>query len=421
LSVEQLTTKLRQKISTLSFKSAKFQFAILKEDEVWKIFAIRVVLDDIQEYGKRDIHISQDNFVLEDYWLSLGQFYEFLEYLKRVDVSHGSPSMINGKIPKELFFTLDSYDLCFFGNFPGGELYFHNSQIGKRNGMDKGCYYTAYSLQGSVQSRSHYELSLTHYEPPFHDVLEAMNYYWKSDYEYSTIGNSLSFFLPHLDGSIRNCELEGQIIRINVDVDTKRASLKDISLAVIAKSEADSFREKYTLQTDTLDIDLGFRPLSYTVTMNRGPVKLDESSYYANRSYSPDNQEDSTHQSRTHIIWVDAGFKKDEGGHIAWFNETTNKKFRKAEDCGDSFRCEYAAVIHALQNVKDFHDGDEIEIRADNETVVNQLSLDNAFNKEDLRQMAEQIWKIVEEQFNGKVKFFWVPRGKNKAGKLLGS
>ncbi|TLX99879.1 MAG: hypothetical protein E6K92_09950 [Thaumarchaeota archaeon] len=52
MSVEQLSMKLRQKISYLGLKSAKFQFAIVKEEEVWKIFAIRVVLENIQEYGK---------------------------------------------------------------------------------------------------------------------------------------------------------------------------------------------------------------------------------------------------------------------------------------------------------------------------------------------------------------------------------
>ena len=53
--------KLRQKISSLSLKSAKFQFAIVREGEVWKIFAIRVVLENIQEYGKKTLQNKLDH------------------------------------------------------------------------------------------------------------------------------------------------------------------------------------------------------------------------------------------------------------------------------------------------------------------------------------------------------------------------
>ena len=53
--------KLRQKISSLGLKSAKFQFAIVREDEVWKIFAIRVVLENIQEYGKKTLENKLDH------------------------------------------------------------------------------------------------------------------------------------------------------------------------------------------------------------------------------------------------------------------------------------------------------------------------------------------------------------------------
>ena len=420
MSVEDLSNKIKQRIAPLRFTSARFQYALVKE-EMWKVFAMRVVFDRTYEVGKIETYIREPNFVLENYWLSLDDFFKFLDYLKNVDVTHVSPANSTQNINDRWIFNLSTYELYLPGNFPGGDLHFHSSQIGKRNGMDRASYYVEYALQGIVQSRTYYEISLTHNEPPFHDIMEAVNHYWKTEYEYSTIGNRISFFMPLLDGSIRSCELEGDSIAIKLDLDPVSSRYRDLSLAVIAKGKFDSYRKKHMFDSDIVKIKLGFRPLSYTVTLNKASMRLDEFSYYAEQQYGFDPLKESSSKSRTHIVWVDAGYRKDEGGHIAWYNETTNQKFRGVSDCGDSFRCEYAAVIHALNNLAEFLGGDEIEIRADNETVVSQLNLEYAFNKEDLRLLAEEIWKIVKNKFNGKVKFFWVPRGKNKAGKILGS
>lgn len=123
---------------------------------------------------------------------------------------------------------------------------------------------------------------------------------------------------------------------------------------------------------------------------------------------------------RTHVIYVDGGFRREGGGHIAWLNETTGQVFHQASDCKDSFRCEYEAILHLLRNAKGLGLDDEIQIRSDNETVVRQLNHDYAINDPDIRQYAMDVWAF-NGRFHRHIDFVWIPRQENKAGKLLGS
>ena len=118
-----------------------------------------------------------------------------------------------------------------------------------------------------------------------------------------------------------------------------------------------------------------------------------------------------------YVIYVDAGYREGVGGHIAWFNKTANKKFYDKRECKDSFRCEYEAVLQALKDHEQLIQDNEIEILMDNETVAKQLNKKYAINSEDSRQMALKIWSMSEKN----VRFLWIPREDNKAGKILGS
>src|SRR5712691_1856026 len=93
-----------------------------------------------------------------------------------------------------------------------------------------------------------------------------------------------------------------------------------------------------------------------------------------------------------HVIYVDAGFTNGHG-RIPWFNETVDKSHFAHSNCKDSFRCEYAAIIHALENSKGMKDGDEVELRSDNEVVVKQLNHQSAMNEDDIRKIALKIWE----------------------------
>lgn len=124
--------------------------------------------------------------------------------------------------------------------------------------------------------------------------------------------------------------------------------------------------------------------------------------------------------AQKHTIYVDAGYKKDSGGYIAWFNETTGEAFAKPNDCKDSFRCEYTAIIHLLENARGLGQNDEVQIRCDNNTVVRQLNHDYAINDNDIRDFVMKIWSF-NEKFAKPISYVWIPRAENKAGKILGS
>ena len=75
---------------------------------------------------------------------------------------------------------------------------------------------------------------------------------------------------------------------------------------------------------------------------------------------------------------------------------------------------EYMAIITAL---KAYYGPIFVnEILSDSQLVVRQLNGDYAIREERLRELANQVWKLAQ----GKVKFTWVPRHENKAGRLLG-
>lgn len=74
---------------------------------------------------------------------------------------------------------------------------------------------------------------------------------------------------------------------------------------------------------------------------------------------------------------------------------------------------EYFGVIQALTDIKDRN----ICIYSDSRLIVNQLNKDYKLKEPRMRKLAEQVWKLCEGR---KIKFKWVPREKNVAGKILG-
>jgi ribonuclease HI len=123
---------------------------------------------------------------------------------------------------------------------------------------------------------------------------------------------------------------------------------------------------------------------------------------------------------RNHIVYVDAGYRVAKGGFIAWMNEATGQTFYALSNCEDSFRCEYVVILHFLEHAKGIRPNDEIEIRSDNDTVVNQLNHEDAINDDDIREFALRIWSL-SGKLGSSIRFVWIPRARNKAGKMLGS
>jgi len=77
---------------------------------------------------------------------------------------------------------------------------------------------------------------------------------------------------------------------------------------------------------------------------------------------------------------------------------------------------EYEAIQRAVEYALD-QGGGEVEIISDSELAVNQLSGRYAIRAPNLRERAQEIWNLCKGL---KVRFLWVPRDENKAGKVLG-
>jgi len=99
-------------------------------------------------------------------------------------------------------------------------------------------------------------------------------------------------------------------------------------------------------------------------------------------------------------------------GKYGFFIEETNeaKVFIK-EDITNN-QAEYLAILEVLKLTNG-----NIEIYSDSKLVVNQLNHEWHIKEDNLRNLAVEVWKLID---NRKVSFIWIPREQNKAGKLLG-
>lgn len=109
-------------------------------------------------------------------------------------------------------------------------------------------------------------------------------------------------------------------------------------------------------------------------------------------------------------IYTDASGKT---GKYCYVVEGTNK-VRIFERKGiTSNEAEYLAVMQALkENLEK-----DITIHSDSQLVVNQLNNKFAIKEDRLRDLAQEVWKLAEGR---NITFNWIPREKNKAGKVLG-
>jgi len=73
---------------------------------------------------------------------------------------------------------------------------------------------------------------------------------------------------------------------------------------------------------------------------------------------------------------------------------------------------EYLAVLLALQSLPG-----GMTIYSDSQLVVKQLNHEWNIKEERLRRLATKVWRLSRGR---KIKFKWIPREENKAGKYLG-
>lgn len=108
------------------------------------------------------------------------------------------------------------------------------------------------------------------------------------------------------------------------------------------------------------------------------------------------------------IVYVDASGK----GRVAYYNETRNKTEIFQFNTMSPPEAEYMAIILALLNNQK-----DLDIYSDSQLVVNQLNHKWNIKNKKLRNLANSIWKMSDNRI---VNFNWMPREKNKAGKVLG-
>ena len=77
---------------------------------------------------------------------------------------------------------------------------------------------------------------------------------------------------------------------------------------------------------------------------------------------------------------------------------------------------EYLAVIEALKHVEP---GSRVKILTDSKLVVNQLRMEWHIKEKRLRVLFEQALEIIKKK-GLSFEIEWIPRSRNKAGKVLG-
>ncbi len=113
---------------------------------------------------------------------------------------------------------------------------------------------------------------------------------------------------------------------------------------------------------------------------------------------------------------VDRIFVDGSGdGRFCWYNETDNSYKSYKQESITNNEAEYLAILKALEE----NHSEEIEIFSDSEVVVNQLNRNYHIKEVRLRGLFDKVQEIIKKK-NIKVKFIWIPRGENKAGKYLG-
>ena len=120
-------------------------------------------------------------------------------------------------------------------------------------------------------------------------------------------------------------------------------------------------------------------------------------------------------------VYVDSSPK----GEVRWFNETTGQIGRHRVGKGRSVHeAELFALTKALEDVlPKMGNDDKLELYCDREVVVKQLNHQAGIRDKSVLRMTDKIWNLaykVKEESKIEVKFLWVSRKKNPAGKMLG-
>ena len=279
---EEIMRKLiREKISEFDYKSVKAQFALLKEEETWKILMSRFIFEKKEPVENKTL-IKKENFVLEEFSLPVFVFDEFLRYTERgyisvIKIENGKPAITDHHL-----YGIGDYDLCMVGNFPSRELYFYGRKsMNQNHGIDHPTYYVDWSIHSSVVVTSQLRLELIDHDPPFRDYVEAINHYWGTDFErYGGLHGGCHIYFPIYEASIESCEVQMSGFRVHIETNEEYVKNDDLTFSVIANNEKQKFRRKYPVTNEPIEDDIGFVPQYATFFLHMGDKKLDQFEFY---------------------------------------------------------------------------------------------------------------------------------------------
>ncbi len=127
-------------------------------------------------------------------------------------------------------------------------------------------------------------------------------------------------------------------------------------------------------------------------------------------------ERESSGSQRIRIFCDGAGARPDgSGSAYAWFREDTGRKFARSADGLTSNQAEYRAILSALDALPDKSD---VLILTDSQLVVSQICGDCRTKDPELRKLRSEIRQLVRDR-KLDVRFRWVPRRENLAGKLI--
>jgi len=124
----------------------------------------------------------------------------------------------------------------------------------------------------------------------------------------------------------------------------------------------------------------------------------------------------------TRQIYVDSSPEK---GELRWMDKATGEigrhKIRKGKGVHEA---ELLAVLRAIEDVVGKpSEKENIELYSDREVLVNQLNHKAGIKDKAILKMADKVWSTVfqaKQERGIEVKFLWVSRKVNPAGKMLG-
>jgi len=276
---------IKKKIKEFDYNSATAQFALVMDDDFGKIIECRFILD-IDHPHKTKTLLKKDNFVLEEFSLSIEEFQEILDGLKKFDLE------LNG----EMVFKLGNYPIFFGGNFPGRELEFYGRQIMTRHhGIQKPAFLASYYIHQSIAGQLPRDLDLTDYETPLRDGVEAINHFWKTNFQYHDISHNCKIYMPIYDASIKKVSLVNTKFKIKLEISSSTKK-DELSLAVIATAPGNhQYRKKHKIMKDEMEIDILFTPNNASLHLNKKGKNIDVYNYYP-----PDQLED--YQTKDELI-----------------------------------------------------------------------------------------------------------------------